>query len=286
MFFDLNALTASRPLTSSRQRRLLPRQRGDPLPEGLPQDTFTRNADGICNGNYFGGSSESAATIISKVAQACSISPKVLLVLLQKEQALITATGPAAAEYQIAARHGLPGHGPLRHPVLRLLQPGLLRCTPVPAVRDLPAGVLIPRRPVQLRSTGRPTASCGTSTVYIPNQATAGLYIYTPYRPNAAALRPATGPVTVFRPTATGISGCTSPTGSAPPSPGGDAVLAAYAARGGASGPLGAWTTWVICGTARWRLRPGLPERHALLVVGHRRARRERTLPDRVGCPA
>ena len=30
--------------------------------------------------------------------------------------------------------------------------------------------------------------SCGTSTVYIQNQATANLYIYTPYQPNKAAL--------------------------------------------------------------------------------------------------
>src|SRR5690606_18403746 len=33
-----------------------------------------------------------------------------------------------------------------------------------------------------------PNTSCGTSTVYIQNVATALLYIYTPYRPNAAAL--------------------------------------------------------------------------------------------------
>ena len=30
--------------------------------------------------------------------------------------------------------------------------------------------------------------NCGTSSVYIQNQATAGLYNYTPYQPNAAAL--------------------------------------------------------------------------------------------------
>jgi hypothetical protein len=33
-----------------------------------------------------------------------------------------------------------------------------------------------------------PNTACGSSTVYIANQATAGLYIYTPYQPNAAAL--------------------------------------------------------------------------------------------------
>jgi hypothetical protein len=33
-----------------------------------------------------------------------------------------------------------------------------------------------------------PDVNCGSSPVYIQNQATAGLYIYTPYQPNAAAL--------------------------------------------------------------------------------------------------
>src|SRR5690606_20162047 len=33
-----------------------------------------------------------------------------------------------------------------------------------------------------------PNAGCGSSTVFIQNQATAGLYNYTPYQPNAAAL--------------------------------------------------------------------------------------------------
>ena len=33
-----------------------------------------------------------------------------------------------------------------------------------------------------------PNTACGSSQVFIQNQATAGLYVYTPYRPNAAAL--------------------------------------------------------------------------------------------------
>src|SRR5699024_7487348 len=35
---------------------------------------------------------------------------------------------------------------------------------------------------------GNPNSACGTSQVYIENWATAALYIYTPYRPNQAAL--------------------------------------------------------------------------------------------------
>ncbi|MBX3312470.1 MAG: hypothetical protein KF916_06240 [Microbacteriaceae bacterium] len=33
-----------------------------------------------------------------------------------------------------------------------------------------------------------PSTSCGGSNVYIQNQATAALYVYTPYQPNAASL--------------------------------------------------------------------------------------------------
>src|SRR5260221_621953 len=42
-------------------------------------------ADSYCGGNITGGN-QSAAQIIYNVSQACSISPKVLLVLLQKEE--------------------------------------------------------------------------------------------------------------------------------------------------------------------------------------------------------
>lgn len=38
-----------------------------------------------------------------------------------------------------------------------------------------------------------PNAACGSSTVTIANRATAALYNYTPYQPNAAALKNLTG---------------------------------------------------------------------------------------------
>ena len=38
-----------------------------------------------------------------------------------------------------------------------------------------------------------PNEACGASDVYIYNDATAVLYIYTPYQPNAAALAAGTG---------------------------------------------------------------------------------------------
>ncbi len=72
------------------------------------QATTTRSADSYCKA-YAGSGSESAAQIIAKVATACGINPQVLLVTLQKEQGLVTATaGKSAAVYQKALGFGCP----------------------------------------------------------------------------------------------------------------------------------------------------------------------------------
>ncbi|MDR2799372.1 MAG: hypothetical protein LBB07_01980, partial [Bifidobacteriaceae bacterium] len=54
------------------------------------ETTITHDADAYC-AKYQGASNESAAQIISKVSTACKVSEKALLVMLQKEQGLITA---------------------------------------------------------------------------------------------------------------------------------------------------------------------------------------------------
>ena len=150
------------------------------------ESTWTRPATAYC-ASYPGVANQRAADIIYAVAVACGINPQVLIVLLQKEQGLVTATNPSAGKFRIATGLRVPRHRPLRCAVFRLLQPGLPRRG---AVRALP------HQPRQLRyRAGRvntilwhPNAACGTSEVFIENQATAGLYNYTPYRPNAAAL--------------------------------------------------------------------------------------------------
>ena len=53
-----------------------------------------------------GARNERASSIIARVAQACTISPRVLLVLLQKEQSLLTA--PSASGYQKATGYACP----------------------------------------------------------------------------------------------------------------------------------------------------------------------------------
>ena len=62
---------------------------------------------GLCSA-YTGKSSETSAAIIANVANACGINPQVLLVMLQKESGLVTATSPTSQTYASAMGFGCP----------------------------------------------------------------------------------------------------------------------------------------------------------------------------------
>ncbi|MSW63698.1 MAG: hypothetical protein F2825_02275, partial [Actinobacteria bacterium] len=164
---------------------------GTPCLKDYRQNTAGRSADanGYCRG-YAGGSQDTAAVIIAKVAVACDVSPRVLLVILQKEQGLVTSTGGSslyAMRYQKATGFACPDtaacdttYSGFENQVYfsaRQFQ----RYAANPNSYGYRAG----RTSTILY---HPNSACGSSPVYLQNQATAGLYIYTPYRPNAAAL--------------------------------------------------------------------------------------------------
>jgi uncharacterized protein with LGFP repeats len=161
---------------------------GTPCLKNYSMETFSRSADGLCNG-YQGARLESAATIIAKVAASCRISPRVLLVLLEKEMGLVRTTAPTAKKFDRAAGYACPDNvGGWCNPDFAGLQNQLYK-----------SGWQYQRYAANASSysyrAGRnnvvqwhPNAGCGTSVVYIQNQATAGLYNYTPYRPNQRAL--------------------------------------------------------------------------------------------------
>lgn len=155
--------------------------------KGYRQDTFTRSAvSGRC-GQYVGGTQESSATIIYKVGLACGISQKAILVLLQKEQSLVTSSAPSTARYRSATGYGCPDtadcdsayYGFFNQVYMAALQ--FKRYAASPEYWNH-----VPGRVNTVRF--HPNAACGASAVYIENKATAGLYNYTPYQPNAAAL--------------------------------------------------------------------------------------------------
>ena len=159
------------------------------------ESTPDRPADAYCPAAYQGAVGESAAQMIWKVSQACQINPQVILVTLQKEQGLLTRSGASLklSNYQKAMGYGCPDTAPCDTQYYGFFNqiyqaahrfhyyqkhPGKFRHR-AGRVNNL---LYHPSR--------NPDGSykCGTTPVFIENQATAGLYNYTPYTPNAAAL--------------------------------------------------------------------------------------------------
>lgn len=151
----------------------------------------SRGADSYC-GSLSAGTDESAATTIAKVAVACGISPRVLMIMLEKEQQLITSTNPSKEQFDRAMGYACPDTG----------EGHSANCDT--AFAGFGTQVYYGARQMQLYTKNpnsyqyranqtntiqwHPSPACGTSRVFIQNQATANLYIYTPYRPNIASL--------------------------------------------------------------------------------------------------
>ncbi|NEN07419.1 hypothetical protein G3T36_16285 [Diaminobutyricibacter tongyongensis] len=137
-----------------------------------------------------GRRNEAASSIIERVAVACGINPQVLLVLLQKEQSLLTA--PSASGYAKATGYACPDTAACDKKYLGFFNQ-VYRAAWQFREYTLHPGewhYRIGRVPVQYH----PDAACGSSTVHIADQATANLYNYTPYQPNAETLAHPKGP--------------------------------------------------------------------------------------------
>lgn len=147
-----------------------------------------------------GQAGATAAQVIAAVGKACNVSPQVILVMLQKEQTLVTGRTPYAGEsvsliYRKATGLGCPDTAacdPNKYGLFNQLYGvayWLVRYTTPPGTSGpgwtsyswfpvgKPSGILY-----------NPSAACGAKTVTIKNKATASLYYYTPYVPNTAAL--------------------------------------------------------------------------------------------------
>ncbi|UOQ59918.1 hypothetical protein MUN76_12835 [Leucobacter rhizosphaerae] len=153
--------------------------------------TTTRPANAYCHA-YVGATNESAAAIINKVSRACNINPKVLMVMLEKEQSLITDSWPTVRQYDRAMGYACPDSGPNNSANCDPSQTGFPQQV-YRAAWQLQVYKAFPNsynyKPFQVNTIQwNPDIGCGTSQVYIENWATAALYIYTPYRPNQAAL--------------------------------------------------------------------------------------------------
>lgn len=150
----------------------------------------TTAADAMC-GAYAGGVRERASRIIYRVAQACGINPQVILVTLQKEQGLVTHTWPSEWRYTIAMGQGCPDTAACDTRYYGFFNQVFGAAWQLKRYANPPGTSryftwYAPGNTWNVRY--HPNASCGSSPVYIQNQATANLYYYTPYQPNAAAL--------------------------------------------------------------------------------------------------
>ncbi|GAA2058590.1 hypothetical protein [Leifsonia soli] len=186
LFFDGGALNASQ-VQAFLNAKVSSCRPGYTCLKDYTQATTSKAAvSGRCDA-YNSQGVESAAMIIAKVGAACDVSQKVILVLLEKEQSLVSDTWPGTGQYRSATGYGCPDtaacdsqyYGFFNQVYNAALQ--FKRYAASPDSWNHIAG-----RVNQIRYS--PTASCGSSAVYIQNQATAGLYNYTPYQPNAAAL--------------------------------------------------------------------------------------------------
>ena len=129
----------------------------------------------------------SAAQIIKYAADTYGVSPKALIVLLQKEQSIVTDDWPWSSQYRSATGYGCPDTAPCDAEYYGFYN----QVTNAAAAFKRYAA-----NPQNYRYKANqnndilynPSSSCGSSSVYLQNQATTGLYIYTPYQPNQAAL--------------------------------------------------------------------------------------------------
>jgi LysM repeat protein len=151
---------------------------------------------------------QSAAQIIYDIARACGINPRVLIVLLQKEQGLIQASNPTSYMYRAATGYGCPDSRPDicgKGSVITGLFNQLHRAAGQFQWYGDPAGsftYLKVGKNISMRyhpdacdardANGNCTKwvnKCGSQTFQLKSQATANLYYYTPYVPNASALK-------------------------------------------------------------------------------------------------
>jgi hypothetical protein len=132
----------------------------------------------------FDGGQLAASTIIYRAQVACGISAKVLLVTLQKEQGLVTKSAPSQSAMDRAMGYACPDTAPCAATTL-----GFGNQVYSGALQFITYKVSGFARQPGWNSIGfSPNAACGATTLYLQNYATAALYNYTPYQPNAAAL--------------------------------------------------------------------------------------------------
>ena len=129
-----------------------------------------------------------ASRIIYDKAQTYRINPKVLIVLLQKEQGLVTDTWPLNVQYRTATGYGCPDTAPCDSQYYGLANQLDWAAKMFRSILDNSPDWYTPYVLGNNYIQYNPESSCGGGTVNIANRATQALYNYTPYQPNKASL--------------------------------------------------------------------------------------------------
>jgi hypothetical protein len=131
---------------------------------------------------------KSAAQIIYEASQDYKINPQVLLVLLQKEQGLITDDWPWKIQYRSATGYGCPDNADCSKSYYGFKNQVRWAAKMFRSIMNDSPTWYTPFVLGNNTIDWNPIDSCGSSTTRIENHATLALYSYTPYRPNQAAL--------------------------------------------------------------------------------------------------
>ncbi|AND16944.1 hypothetical protein [Rathayibacter tritici] len=187
VFFDGDALG---PLTvQAFLNARVPECEGSEIPclRDYAEDTAAIEGDEQCAA-VPAGRDRPAAEIISAVAGACTVNPAVLLVLLQKEQSLVTDPEPSERQFRSATGYGCPDTADCDTDSYGFAAQVYGAAWQFQRYRNPDSS--FDRYPVGATSDIRysPDEACGAAAVTVVNAATAGLYSYTPYQPNAAVL--------------------------------------------------------------------------------------------------
>jgi surface antigen len=171
-------------------RAQLGASRGNPAPFTCLKDYQTAVSakaedPGLCK--EISGGTKTAAQIIQQVGASCGINQKVLLALLQREQGLVTDDWPFNSEYTTAMGYGCPDTAQCDSTYYGFFNQVYSAAR---AFKNYQAHPNLYKYSANANNTIQynPNAQCGSGTVFIENQATAGLYNYSPYQPNTAAL--------------------------------------------------------------------------------------------------
>ena len=160
--------------------------RGNGCLKNMRLNTRSFNADYYCKGSYRGANNEPVSQVIYKISQACQISPKVLLVTIQKEQSGITRNLSTVSQNKLTG-YGCPDGKPCDEQYYGVQNQIYQTAHQLQRYRLKP-GYYSFRGGKTANIQFSYQSGCGASKVRLENQATASFYNYTPFQPNQALL--------------------------------------------------------------------------------------------------